>query len=77
MVRSCIPRFRRCTIRWPLWGENSALTVGFTLQSLLESFARPFAPFRLNFHFNFSQGRPARLFSIHPFPLVRVSFVCG
>jgi len=38
-----------------LRGKNAALTVGFFLQSLLESLARPFAAFGHYFQLNLSQ----------------------
>jgi len=46
------------------------MKVGFLLQSLLESLARPFASFGHDFHLNLTQRPGARLFSVHPFPLV-------
>jgi hypothetical protein len=39
----------------PLWGENSAAAVGFFLQSLFQSPARPFAPFVQYFQFELAQ----------------------
>jgi hypothetical protein len=50
-VRNCILRFRRCTTRWPLWGKNAALQVGFFLEFLFKALAHPLAPF--SFHGQF------------------------
>jgi len=53
------------------------MTVGFLLQSLLESLARPFAPFSHYFQLNLTQRPGARLFCVHPFPLVVVLLLVG
>jgi hypothetical protein len=53
------------------------MTVGFGLQSLLESLSGPFAAFGFHFHLNLLQGPGARLFSIHPFPFVEVLVLVG
>jgi len=53
------------------------MTVGFGLQSLLESLSGPFAAFGFHFHLNFPQGPGALLFSIHPFPFVEVLVLVG
>jgi hypothetical protein len=49
------------------------MSIGFFLQPLLESLARPFASFGHHFHLDLTQRPGARLFSVHPFPLVQVS----
>jgi hypothetical protein len=46
------------------------MPVGLLLQSLLKSLSRPLATFRHHFQLNLSQRPGARLFSVHPFPLV-------
>jgi hypothetical protein len=53
------------------------MMVGFGLQSLLESLARPFAAFGFHFHLNLPQSPGARWFSIHPFPFVEVLGLVG
>jgi hypothetical protein len=53
------------------------MAVGFFLQSLLESLARPFPPFGHHFHFNLPQWPRARWLSVHPFPLVVVFLPVG
>jgi hypothetical protein len=53
------------------------MSVGFFLQSLLKSLACPFAPFGQYFHLNLTQRPGARLFSVHPFPLVVVFLLLG
>jgi len=53
------------------------MTVGFFLQSLLESLARPFTSFGHYFHLNLPQRPGARLFSVHPFPLVVFFLLAG
>jgi hypothetical protein len=53
------------------------MTVGFFLQALLESLARPFASFGHYFHLYLPQRPGARLFSVHPFPLVQVFLIAG
>jgi hypothetical protein len=53
------------------------MSVGFFLQSLLKSLARPFTPFGHYFLLDLSQRPGARLFSIHPFPLGSVFLLTG
>jgi hypothetical protein len=60
-----------------LRGKNATVTVGCFLQSLLESLARPFASFSHYFQLNLTQRPGARLFSVHPFPLVLVFLLAG
>jgi hypothetical protein len=48
------------------------MTVGFCLQSLLESLSGPFAAFGFHFRLNLPQSLRARWFSIHRFPFVDV-----
>ena len=48
------------------------MAVGFGLQSLLESLTCPFAAFGLHFQLYLPQRPGARLFCVHPFPLVKV-----
>jgi len=70
-VRSCIGRLRRRTSLLPLWGKNFAQPGGFFLQALLESLARPLAPFGFHFQLDLPQGPGARYLWLHPFPFVR------
>jgi hypothetical protein len=53
------------------------MSVGFFLQSLLKSLARPFAPFGHYFHLNLTQRPGTRLLCVHPFPLVVVFLLAG
>src|SRR5688572_10260338 len=47
------------------------MSVGFFLQSLLKSLARPFASFGFHFQLNLSQRPRTRLLLFHPFPFVK------
>jgi len=53
------------------------MTVGFFLQSLLESPSRPFPPFGHYFHLNLTQWSGTSGLSIHRFPLVVVFLSTG
>jgi len=53
------------------------MPVGLLLQSLLKSLSRPLASFGHYFHLNLTQRPGARLFSVHPFPLVVVVRLVG
>jgi hypothetical protein len=53
------------------------MAVGFFLQSLLKSLARPFPPFSHYFHLYLTQRPGARLLCVHPFPLVVIFLPIG
>jgi hypothetical protein len=64
--RTTAPMHQRASAQ----GGNAAPPVGFFLQSLLKSLARPLAAFRHHFHLDLPhRARPLRL-CVHPFPLV-------